>query len=229
MKTQTSLQTPKIWLFSPGKGTLTFPSLSGSLLPTFLCLLFRLPGIHGAPLTIPRTQGVCSPWNAGPWVCHSAVHDFIHSSGIPWTRCRGYWHEQARSPALKESLVQVDQVMVTPSVQHTWSRRENCAGSVMLSSAHWVLCVPDTLLSPDDAEVIQPAKSSPTLVTLAQPHSLDGYSSVIHLQSSSNMPPQQDIARSFKAETESHPCLHSIPWLTESWEFNLPILKCPLL
>lgn len=152
------------------------------------------------------------------------LHPFLrHSLG----QVQGILTQASQGFSLKELLVQVEQGVVK---QHTWIRSENCAGSIiMFSNVHWSLYMPVTPLTHDDAEVIQPAKNSPSLVTLAQPHSLDGYSSVTYLQPSSNMPPYQDMTRSLKAVTES--CLHLHPnlWLRESLEFNLPILKCPLL
>ena len=142
------------------------------------------------------------------------------------SQVQGILTQASQGSSLKELLVQAEQGVVK---QHTWSRSENCVGSIMFSSVHWSLYLPVTPLSHDDAQVIQPAKNSPSLVTLAQLHSLDGSSSVTYLQPSSNMPPYQDVTRSLKAVTESCLYLHPNLWLRESLEFNLPILKCPLL
>lgn len=188
---------------------------------------FRFPATCGATLDYPSPSGSLpsSVYRLlGMPLGRAWLHPFLRDS---LGQVQGILTQASQGSSLKELLVQVEQGVVK---QRTWSRSENCAGSIiMFSSVHWSLYLPVTPPSHDDAEVIQPAKTPPCLMTLARPHSLDGSSSATYLQPSSNMPPYQDMTRSLKAVTESRLYLHPNLWLRESLEFNLPILKCPLL
>lgn len=134
-------------------------------------------------------------------------HGFIHFSGSPKARCRGYWEEQVRAPAHTGLLAWAhNNTFSVPQVQ-LWDRTVGLAvfseTSVCLSSAQ-----------PDDAEVYSACKK------LTQPCDSGPASEHLRLLQS-HLPPTLNASslrscQAFRAGTESCPHLHSIPWLKES-------------
>lgn len=201
----------KIWPFSPGKGALTLPSHSGSISPTFLCPMFQVP-----------CQGILQSleYRALGNATQLCMDSFI-PQGLPRPDAGAI--EKNKSEFLPTQSTQPRHI-VTLSMPHKYNY-ERTVGLAVFSEAS--VCL-SSALSWWCRSLFSLQKAHPALwlwpSLRASKATAESFTSNPALNASSLRGCQ-----ALRAGTESCPHLHSIPWLIESRQLNLPILKCPPL